>query len=1616
MAVMLTVDKDNMFGQEPAPAVTTGALKMMRLFAEPLTPVGGEPTPADNAALGAVLERYATSRDVGELEAFVQGNPDSRWRVSVLTNLGLLKYDAGYFSQALANWTLAWNIGRAATDLPRDADAIVVRAVAEALKMNCRVGRVDAAKELLAQVGSRALSGRNASMIDESRKAVVQMETMPKDCFKCGPFALSSILSHTKKHTAETMAQITIFPTTAQGTSLAQVRELANAQLGMKMQAAKRLKADAPILFPAVINWKLNHYGALLKEEDGRYLMADPTFGTSQWIGVDAINQESSGYFLVPAGALPEGWAAVDEAEAGTVWGRGDCAVGDGDGTGPNAPKKGGKGDCGGMAGWSIHSSLASLNIEDIPLFYDPPVGPAVRFRVNYSQLEQNQPTTINYSNLGALWNLSWVSYLTFDSANARARMGEGGTELYTNFNGATGTYSPEQSSHARLVRLGNDNYERRVSDGSKMVFNLPDGTGRLFATQIVDPQGNSLTLAYDANFRLISLTDAAGQVSTLTHGSNTPGDPLFYVVTKVTDPFGRFTTLGYDANNRLTSITDQIGITSLFTYTASNLVDSLTTPYGTTHFDCGSSTVPVKGVLSYVQVTEPNGAEYRVESCQYSSTPASDPAVPAGMPLLNLYMNFRNSYYWDAKAMAAAPGDYAKANLTHFLHLNISSIKGNVVESEKEPLESRIWYFYQNQNVNAPVFTNEGMGAHPTHIGRLLDDGSTQLWRYSYNELGNVTQSIDPLGRTTNYNYAANGIDVLTVKQVNAQGGEDLLATYSWNSQHLPVTVTDASGSVTTFSYNARGQITSVTNARGHSVSYVYNAQGYLMSADGPLPGTGDQSVFTYDAYGRTNTVTDGDGYVRDFDYDALNRMTRVTYPDGSYEEVTYTHLDPTQVRDRQGRISTMAYDSTQQLIAVTDPLNRVMKLDWCQCGSLRRMIDPMGRVTRWDEDIQGRPTSKTYPDGSKETYAYEATNSRLARVTDAKGQSKVFSYNVDDSTASITYSSAQQPTPGLSVSYDPAYPRAVSMTDGLGVTTYSYGAVNGSAAGANQLKEVKTLWNGVTVSFTHDVLGRVLSRAINGVPQSVVRDAAGRVTSLTNVLGSFGYTFENASRRVTGISMPNGQSVAATYFGNTGDRRLKQLRNVQPNAATLSQSDYTYNSEGQVLSWNQQSSSNPALNYSLGYDAGRQLISMTAPSRGFGFTYDKAGNLKTKTVDAATASFTHNILNEVQAATTALGADKSYLWDAEDRLVGINYTGTNLSTRMKYDGIGRCVEIVEYDGAAATSTKRFVWCGFERCEERDAAGNVTRRFFRQGEQIGGSSYYYAFDHLGSVREMTDVSGVLRARYDYDPYGSRAKVSGDLDASAGYTGHAYHVPSGLHLTMFRAYDAQTGKWLSRDPMREAAGINLYGYVGNDPVNAVDPLGLATLSLGVSASSAAGVTGAISAGVIVDTQGNIGLYGGIDVGAGIAGGVGLDGVLGVTNASDIYEGTSGMNKGVGVSGAFGGKLGVGASSGTESNGDSIAGGSVAAGIGLGGGVAATTGPAGAIGFNLPEAAGDVFFGAAAAVGLNPAATDSPLPPSPEEMRAAAARAASARARAKANKPPGKAPGKKKCPR
>ncbi|MBU2755977.1 RHS repeat protein, partial [Acidithiobacillus sp. VAN18-4] len=110
------------------------------------------------------------------------------------------------------------------------------------------------------------------------------------------------------------------------------------------------------------------------------------------------------------------------------------------------------------------------------------------------------------------------------------------------------------------------------------------NGTRTILLSQLQDASGNVLSLSYDAQNRLITVTDALGQKSTLQYG-DTQDDLL---ITQVTDPFGRTATLAYDDTGRLISITDVLGMVSAFTYDDGSFINTLTTPYGKSQFSYG--------------------------------------------------------------------------------------------------------------------------------------------------------------------------------------------------------------------------------------------------------------------------------------------------------------------------------------------------------------------------------------------------------------------------------------------------------------------------------------------------------------------------------------------------------------------------------------------------------------------------------------------------------------------------------------------------------------------------------------------------------------------------------------------------------------------------------------------------------------------------------------------------------------------------------------------------------------------------------------------------------------------------------------------------------------------
>jgi RHS repeat-associated protein len=219
-----------------------------------------------------------------------------------------------------------------------------------------------------------------------------------------------------------------------------------------------------------------------------------------------------------------------------------------------------------------------------------------------------------------------------------------------------------------------------------------------------------------------------------------------------------------------------------------------------------------------------------------------------------------------------------------------------------------------------------------------------------------------------------------------------------------------------------------------------------------------------------------------------------------------------------------------------------------------------------------------------------------------------------------------------------------------------------------------------------------------------------------------------------------------------------------------------------------------------------------------------DVNGNPTTKSYNVVvTGSGTKTLVYDANGNVTGDGT-RTFEWDPLDRLTAVA-SGTHRS-EFVYNGVGQRVTIVEKDNGTLTSTRNLILVGSAICEERDADGNLTKRYYAQGMQIGSNTYYYTRDHLRSIREVTDSSGVAQVRYDYDPYGRRTKLSGTVDSDFGFAGYYYHSGSGLNLAAYRAYDAELGRWLSRDPIGEMGGVNLYGYVNNSPIAYRDPSGL----------------------------------------------------------------------------------------------------------------------------------------------------------------------------------------------
>jgi len=323
----------------------------------------------------------------------------------------------------------------------------------------------------------------------------------------------------------------------------------------------------------------------------------------------------------------------------------------------------------------------------------------------------------------------------------------------------------------------------------------------------------------------------------------------------------------------------------------------------------------------------------------------------------------------------------------------------------------------------------------------------------------------------------------------------------------------------------------------------------------------------------------------------------------------------------------------------------------------------------------------------------------------------------------------------------------------------------------------------------------------------------------------------------------------------------------------------DYTYDKVGNQLTKTVDSTDV----HSYGYDDIYQLLTVDYPASFFvddtTFDYDSLGNRETMDVGATTIlyhtyknNYDDNMLNQYGSVgeyeeevdysyddSGNLTDDKTYFYeyDSENRLINIENQSEELIASYEYDYSGRRIKKTIH---SSSDVVKYVYDGDQVIAEYDDSDTLLRKFIYgpgidepicmiiPSGQANAGIYYYHYDALGSVVALSKVNGSISEiveAYVYDVFGKCTVVtsagtdgswmtSGDGTTAEKsqkgnpylFTGRRYDDESDLYYYRARMYNPEIGRFLQADPIGYADSMNLYSYVGNNPIRFIDVYGL----------------------------------------------------------------------------------------------------------------------------------------------------------------------------------------------
>ena len=528
--------------------------------------------------------------------------------------------------------------------------------------------------------------------------------------------------------------------------------------------------------------------------------------------------------------------------------------------------------------------------------------------------------------------------------------------------------------------------YLYREKDGREWTF---DEDGQL--QQMQDRNGNLTRYAYDAQGRLVGVTDPVGLVTRLRYRNG--------YLWQVEDPAGRVSDFARDGHGRLIAVRYPDGSRERYAYDERHLLVARwdereqRTGYG---YDANG----------HVRQTQlPDGSERVLQDRGQVGLYA-----PGSGTLESPVRSVRQEAAEVGATNTDARGHARQRKLDeHSAPVLTQDAVGRVTRHVRDADSNAMRTTRPNGSVVRRTFDTQGNVLSKTEAFNgattrytydtysLLTSRTNprgHVMRYERDDKGNVIRMTDAAGHVTTYTYDARG---LLTAETTPNG---LVRAYTYNAQGLVerVVETPPAGSpgaarTTQFAYHATGQVAHVVMPDGIEARLAYDARNRLVSMHDNL---GRVQTYTYDAYGNrvSEAVRDAEGVAAlrmRAVYDARNRQVEKAYPHVEALESVYRHdLDaesnPVSVTHPNGGVSRAVYDSVNRRVSEAHRLQGVSEYTYDELDRIVSVRAPNGVVTTYTYDLLGRRLSEQSADRGEMRYTYDLADN-VASITDARG-----------------------------------------------------------------------------------------------------------------------------------------------------------------------------------------------------------------------------------------------------------------------------------------------------------------------------------------------------------------------------------------------------------------------------------------------------------------------------------------------------------------------------------------------------------------------------------------------------------------------------------------------------